>query len=309
MNILLTGATGFIGSFVAEKLLKEGHSVFCTKRPASSLWRLDNIKERIFFITLDSLSDIPKIFFKRQIEMIVHLAGAYIKNEYCMHDIQLLHKANVLFPSLLFQAGLNNGVKYIINTGTCFEYARLNRKLKESDKLLPYNYYAATKIMAENILRYYAGKNQLNAVTLRLFYAYGEKDNDKIITLLVKSSLSRKPMHIGNAISQLNFTYVEDIASAFILAIQYMQTSKTVYQVFNIGSDKTYSLKEIIRILQKISGGSMSHVKLEAYPYDGIKYMNCNNQKAEKILSWNPQFTLPTAVERMYKYYQQHQSK
>lgn len=306
MNILVTGATGFIGSYVTEMLLAEGYSVFCVKRPESSLWRLEKIRNKLKFVTLRDSSKIADIFSHHRIEMVIHLAGVYLKKEQNTSDIYILNEANINYPALLFKTAIDHGVKYIINTGSCFEYALQNRKLTETDILSPYNYYAATKIVTEEILKYYAKKYQIKAITLRPFYVYGEKDNEKIITLLTKSSISQKSLKINNTRAQLNFTYVKDVASAYILAMKYLLKTNQDYQVFNIGTEKTYNLQTVIKIINKVSGNSMSQIKLSANQGDGIIHMNCSNRRAKQILGWKPSYSLEMAVRKMYNYYQTH---
>ena len=303
MNILITGSTGFIGSNLVEKLQVFDHKLYLLKRSSPSISRLENLQKNVSFLSIDSYSDLPKIFEKYHFDIIMHLATYYIRNEKSLGDKETMNATNITFPSLLLNLAVKNGVKAFINTGTCFEYKPSTKKLVETDLLEPYNYYAATKIAFEKILKYYA-KSDFRALTLKLFFPYGEKDNEKLIPLLIKSFIHSKSFNLTKGEQRLNFTYVGDIINAYIKALAFITSDDyKKYEVFNVGSANTYSPKEIVGMLEKISKRKIDILFDTPYPKNEIMYMVCNSEKAKKILGWQPQTNLFEGLKKVYAFY------
>lgn len=303
MNILITGATGFIGSNLVEKLQTLDHKLYLLKRSSSNTSRLSNLQKNVSFLSIDSYDDLPKIFDNYHFDAIMHLATYYVKNEKSLEEIETMNTANVTLPSLLLNLAVKNGVSAFINTGTCFEYKPTKKNLTETDLLEPYNYYAATKTAFEQILKYYA-KDNLRALTLKLFFPYGEKDNEKLIPLLVKSFINKQSFHLTKGEQRLGFTYVKDIVDAYISALAFITSGNyKKYEIFNIGSANTHSPREIVEELEKISKKKIDILFDAPYSKNEIMYMACDPEKAKKILGWQPQTDLLKGLKKVYAFY------
>lgn len=255
----------------------------------------------------DSTDDLPTIFLKNNFDTVIHLATAYIKTEQVWKDILAMNYVNISFPSVLLELASLHHVKAFINTGSCAEYKAIKRKINESDALEPNNYYAATKVAFERVLQYYSSSNKLRAITLKLFYPYGEEDNKKIIPLLIQSAINNKILYTTAGEQQLSFTYVEDIIDAYAGAIDFVRRKKdNHYQCFNIGTDKTYSINEIRQIIEKVSGKKTQVSQSLPYPPNEIMYMACDYRKAKELFSWKPKTDIREGLRKTYLYYLKH---
>lgn len=308
MKILVTGATGFIGSFTVPLLLADGHRVYCLKRKQSDDWRTTDWKRRVIWFTA-SHNTFDSIFTRYHFDCIVHLASKYIKYEKSTRDINVLNETNVLFPTKLLDAAVNHKVKYFINTGSCFEYKESQNPITENSEIMPFNYYAVTKLMFEEILQYYAQTHKLKAVTLRPFFAYGEKDNPKVIPAIIKAVSHHTPLTIRYAESRLNFTYVRDIAEAYRKCVRYITQSSKTYDVINIGTNIPTSLRHIIDRVQTIAKHPASHITIakSASARRDYRFMTCLPIKARKLLGWEPTYSLDAALRSVYNYYENHE--
>lgn len=305
MNILLTGGTGFIGSHLLKELVRQKHKVVLVKRSNSNTWRIESMLPFIKTYDWNKLVDHKEIFLRQKIDLIIHLATKYIKHYMSCSDIVEMNNTNITFPTILVDLAVRHKIKSFINTGTCFEYRPSTKKISEKNPAEAFNYYASTKQAFEKILQYYQHTNDLKCVTLKLFYPYGEKDNNKVIPQVIRSFLSDSSLSLTQGTQKINFTYVQDIVDAYMKTIEYLNSvSMPIYETFNIGSGKTYTIIEVIKMLTQISRKS-GNIQLGAIPTPSneIMYMNCNFTKANRILGWKPQIDLYTGLRHTYNYY------
>ncbi len=306
MNILLTGGTGFIGSHLLRALLKKNYSVTLLKRSISDTWRITDCLNSIVNIDIDAVPSISSIFSNNHFEMVIHLAGAYIKHHTSEQDIDKLNESNLTFPSELLECAVKNGVQYVINTGTFFEYAPSNDKISETSTIKPYNYYAATKVAFEKILKDYSIRHDLKAITLKLFSPYGEKDTKKVIPLIINSLLHNIRLDLKENNQKLSFTYIEDIVAAYLKAITFLQSnSYQQYETFNIGSSKSYSVQEIAESLIDISNkkNSSVHWPIKSIKNDKHISVMCDSTKAQNILHWKAEVDIREGLKRTFESY------
>jgi nucleoside-diphosphate-sugar epimerase len=304
MNILVTGGTGFIGSHVVEKLLKKRHTVILIKRKTSNTWRIDSFIKRTITYNDTATLDYRKIMKKHSIDLIIHLAGQYIKQHSSYRDIRSMIKSNIDFPSKILDAAVAEGIKYFINTGTFFEYD-LKGIIGEKSPVLPYDYYAATKLAFEDILMYYSRIHKLNTLTLKLFSPYGEMDNKKVIPLIIRNAIEGKNVALTKGDQSLCFTYVGDTADAYINAVEYLAKSKkSLYEAINIGVRRGISIKKIVKIIESESGKKeIASFGLLKQDHDETVNIMCDNTKARRILHWSPKTSIEEGIRRTYKFY------
>ncbi len=304
MKILLTGANGFIGSHLVKKLLDQDHQLTVIKRQSSDLNRIKQYVSSIQFYNYED-HDVFHEVFKTSIDIVIHLAGVYIKNDNTAEDIHRITRFNIDTASQLVHHATHNGVKGFINTGTFFEYNLTSSKpLHEQSAIVPFNYYAACKVAFAQILKYFATSSKLRAVTLKLFSPYGEMDNDKIIPLILKSVLTRKTLVLQDSSQTLSFTYIDDIIDAYLKAITYIEKKEFTYEDFNIGADTSYSIREIIDLVSDITKEDVlvEFNKTKLHQKQAIRVL-CDNSKAQQMLQWQPGIDIKDGLKKTYEYY------
>ena len=135
-HILLTGATGFLGSHLLEALLAQGYKVTILKRSTSDTWRIGHLLNNVS--VYDNNENLEFAFEGKDIDTVIHLATCYRKFEDAS-DIEEMTKANIAFPSEVLIQGLKHGLKHFINTGSYFEYDCSVQPVIESARLKPFN--------------------------------------------------------------------------------------------------------------------------------------------------------------------------
>ena len=146
------------------------------------MWRIHHLIGQVTALNYDEIK-LDDFFKSNDIDTIIHLATCYRKYE-AASDIEEMTRSNISYPSELLIQGLKYGLKHFINTGSYFEYDCSVQPVSESSELKAFNYYAATKTAFETILQGYQEKISIS--TIRLFSPYGEKDNNKLIPMLIK---------------------------------------------------------------------------------------------------------------------------
>ncbi len=304
VRILVTGANGFVGSHVLKQLLEENRfDIGITIRKTSNLWRIDDLlNSNISTFSLDE-TEISEIISNFKPDVVVHLAVYYKKN-HTPEDIDRMIETNILFPTKVLDAMINNGVKYFVNTGTFTEYLQLQKELTTESEILPRNLYSATKVAFEDILKYYAKIYDLKAVTLKLTSPYGPKDFEKkLIPYLINCAISGEKAKATLGVQIWDYVYVKDIARAYSAAILYLLRSSAGYDSFIIGSGESYSLRYISEVIEKL--GYKLDVEWGAIKYSDAEtyFVKGDIIRARNILKWWPVYSLEMGLRETIDYY------
>lgn len=303
----MTGATGFIGSFLLERLLNDGYEVVILKRSISDTWRITPLLEKVKIYDID-VDGIEKPFSENKIDCVMHLATYYVKFNDKLDDVAKMIDFNVNTATQLCELAIKYGVTHFVNSGTMTEYTMKDTPIKEGDPRVAYNLFSATKVAFNDILQFYAQRYKLKVVDLKLFAPYGERDNPKVLVFLTKSLIEDKEIDFSGGEQRWNFTYVRDIVEAYMCALAYFEKNPG-FESFNIGNDKARSIKECVAILEKIAGKKLQiHFGAKPYIQNEIMYVNCDGQKSKEVLGWHPKYDLESGLKLMYDHYKNHQS-
>lgn len=307
-TILLTGATGFIGSHLLPKLLEKKYQVIILKKSSSPIWRIKKLLPQVKSYNLDQIS-LRLPFQENKIDCLIHLAAKYVKRDQNYGQIEKMVDTNLKIPSLLCHLCLRHKVKYFINTGTFFEYQTSSKPLTENSPFKSYNFYAATKTAFSQILKQHTEELGFKAIDFKLASVFGPKDNPKLLNFLIKSLIRGQKIDFSPGDQRWNFTYVEDTIQAYLNTIQHLPKLSS-YETLNIGYNKPHSIKDIVKNLEKISGKKLNITwGAKPYPENEIMFANYDHSKAKKLINWKPSYNLYTGLEKTYNYYQKHPKK
>lgn len=297
--VLLTGATGFIGSHLLEALLYEGYSVVVLKRSTSDLWRINNILNRVIVYDIDQV-DLEQIFIDNKIDFVIHLATLYRKFD-GGEDITDMLATNLSFPCKLIELGLRYGLKGFINTGTFFEVNCCSLPIAENAIPQPFNFYARTKLAFDTILKSYSAK-QLRSVTLRIFSPYGPRDNEKLIPMLVKKAIKGEKINLSQGLQKLDFIYIDDVVQAYLSALQYCQHGEQCHQTFNVGTGNAISIREIVSIIEQIL---LHPIEKEwgSAAVNEIPIAFADTSKGKEVLNWESKIPIFDGLFKTIEYY------
>lgn len=301
-TVLVTGAAGFIGSRVVAALLAAGYKVVGLERPGCGLSRLRGISGRVKVHRLPP-EKAASVFRKEKIDGVIHLA-TYYRKRHAPSDVGPMMRTNIEMPALLLEAAVSAGVKWFVNTGTFFECALPARgPLKETAPVAPWNLYASTKTAFDGILRTYAASGAIKAITIRLFSPYGPADNpDKVIPYLVASLLKGDTVTLSGPSQKLSFTYVEDIADAYVRAAKKARKLDR-HETVNIGGKRSCDVLEVIRTLESVSRKELSVNVPPGKPRRPAAPVIADLRKARTLLGWRPRYDIRRGLKLTFEHY------
>ena len=289
-KVLITGATGFIGSHLTRRLVKEEFEVCIIHRKNSNLWRIKDLidKVTIYDTDLQDTSGVLKIVADFKPEVIFHLA-TYYAVEHKSEEIPLVINTNVLGTVNLLEASKESMVKLFVNTSSCFVYKESKNRLKEDGDLSPLNLYALTKINAEELCTFYAKKYGMTTITFRIFPPYGPADHERrLIPYVIKSLLGGQKPKMTTGKQRWDFVYVNDIVDAYFKLLSIPDLSEK-HEIFNIGTGNAVSVREVVTRIKEIlctelepDWGAIPHRENEVW------FTCADINKATAFLKWKP---------------------
>ncbi len=297
MKALVTGGCGFIGSHLTEKLLESGHHVVVVDNLACG--QLENIASfkdnpRLEYVDADirDLSSIQDRF--KGVDWVFHLAGLAdivpsIEQPVDYFDVNVAGTLNVL------QSALASGVKRFVYAASSSSYGIPNAfPTPESSPINPQYPYALTKHMGEELVLHWARTYKLPAISLRLFNVYGPRSRTSgaygaVFGVFLAQKHNGKPFTVvGDGKQTRDFTYVTDVAAAFISAAE----SNVSGEAMNVGSGNHYSVNYLVSLLE---GPVVNIPKRPGEP-------DCTFADTSKILeklNWRPVVPLEHGVKHM----------
>jgi UDP-glucose 4-epimerase len=295
-EVLVTGGAGFIGSHVVDRLVKEGYSVRLIDDLSTG--KLENISRHLASgkVTF-AKGDIRDVSFVRDnlrgVNAVLHFAAMIsvplsIKNPNLTFSVNLLGTLNLLHSCV--EAKVRRFV-FISSCAVCGDPANL--PVSEDTPPNPISPYAESKLICERYCLGFHERGLLSSAVLRFFNVYGPRqgmnDYSGVITRYIDRINHKEPLIIyGDGLQTRDFVNVSDVATAVLAA---MKLGDAAGQVFNVGSGKSTSIKELANTLLELSGKDLEIIYEKSRPGD-IKDSYADISKAQRVLSYVPQFSL-----------------
>lgn len=302
-RVILTGATGFIGVNLADRLLREGHQVHLLVRPGYAQWRLGGIKSHVSVheSALEDSQKLPGIIAAVKPEWIFHLAayGAYSWQT----DTALMVQTNIMGTIKLLEACLKGGFEAFINTGSSSEYGSRNRAPAEREWLDPNSCYAVTKAAGTHFCRYAAQSAKAHVTTLRLYSVYGPyEEPGRFIPALILNGLGGKLPPLAAPDSAHDYVYVEDVCDAYLLAASRRDIGRGA--VYNVGTGVQTTLRSAVetarcamRVKDEPKWGSM-----RSRLWDSAVWV-CDSRLIQRELGWKPRFSFAQGFQKTVEWF------
>jgi len=304
-SVLVTGGGGFIGSHIAELLLREGYEVGVldnfTHGSRENLAQLHNVRVH----TVDILdTNLVKETVSRY-DAIVHEA-ALVSVARSVEDPIRTSMVNVDGTLNMLTAARDSGVKRFVYASSSSVYGESVILPKtESMKPQPISPYAVSKLAAENYCRVFAEVYGLRTVCLRYFNVYGPRQKhgpySGVIPAFVKAVMRGEPPVIfGDGKQTRDFTYVEDAANANLLCLRKEVESGTV---FNVGAGSQVLLNELVSTVERLMGRSELGVRYAPPRPGDIRDSYADISLAESVLGYAPHFSLELGLKNVIAWF------
>jgi CDP-paratose synthetase len=280
--VLLTGGTGYLGSKILKQLVDKGYSIILLKRSFSNTVRIIDYLSKIKMYNID-IVPLEKIFSENNIDTIVHCATNYGRGE---TDPLHVIEANLLLPLKLLGLGKKYHVKSFVNTDTIL------------DKRI--NYYSLSKKQFRDWL--FAYKQDLTCINVTLEHFYGSGDDStKFVTYIVHNLLKNvDKIDLTRGEQKRDFIYIDDVVNAFLKIINSLDSFRTDFYEFEVGTSQPLSIKEFVELAKKLSGNSHTLLNFGALPYRENEVMDYSVNTSEiSKLGWKCNCDIEDGLKKM----------
>ena len=283
-RILLTGATGYLGSRLAEAFLENGHKVVVLKRKTSSLRHLELILPRLTMLDVDGL-DLSMLFKDYgKIDAVIHAATSYGRNGESASQIA---DANLTFPLKLMDAAITANVGVFVNTDTAL------------DKFT--NAYSLSKRQFAEWGQHFSRQKKIRFINLRLEHFYGVGDDDtKFTTHVIKSCMMNTPeLKLTLGEQKRDFIYIDDVVAAYLLLMEKSESLADWFKEFDVGSGKAITIRQFVETVHRLTA-STTHLNFGALPYRTGEVMHSESDSKDLArLGWHCVYDIESGLKRV----------
>ncbi|WP_417897279.1 NAD-dependent epimerase/dehydratase family protein [Bacillus haimaensis] len=311
MNILVTGAAGFVGSHLCERLLKEpsfhviGVDAFTGPTPPS--YKRNNIQSLLdhprFSFIQENLLDADLKHLLEGVDAIYHLSAIPGVRSSWGDEFPPYMYNNILATQKLLESVKDFHIKRFIYISTSSVYGEKVGKVSEDADLNPLSPYGITKLTGEQLCRVYENSYGLPLVVLRYFTVYGPRQRpDMAFHRFMRQIYTNQPITVyGDGLQTRDFTYIDDCITATKTALT---ADGVIGETINIGGKERSSILDIISILEKVTGKKALlsfYGRLKGEP----KHTWADISKAERLLEYSPAIPLKGGLEKEWHYIQE----
>jgi UDP-glucose 4-epimerase len=296
MNYLITGAAGFLGAALSNRLIQEGHQVrglddLSTGDPAK-------LSQEVYF-TRGDINDRPKLWSLLQdIDCVFHLAARVSVPESMLYPRDY-NTVNVGGTVTLMEAARDVGIKRVVfaSSGTVYGDQK-SQSLREDAEPKPRSPYAVSKLAAEYYIRTIGAIAGIDTVCLRIFNAYGPgqhipASHAPVIPSFIKQSIRNGTIVINSDGNQTrDYVYLDDVVTAIVASAT---APKINNMIFNIGSGHDISIKDLLKTILDVTGGR-PQVVYNQRAEGGVNHMRADITLAGKKLNYRPSINLETGL-------------
>jgi nucleoside-diphosphate-sugar epimerase len=301
VTVLVTGATGFVGSHVVRQLVDSGEDVAIIARAGSSRHRLEGVGGRVQVFEAD-LADgaaIARLLEQCRPGACIHAAWYAEPGKYLVsvQNLDSLRSSLDLLENLA-----RVGCKHFVGVGTCFEYEMQTRPLTEDSRARPFTLYAAAKLAFYLVAAQRAAQLDMGFAWARLFYLYGPFEDERRLVPAEIKALSEGREFPGSSGEQVrDYLHVEDVASGLCALSRHRLSG-----VFNVSSSAAVTIADLMRTLGELLGRP-ELIRLGALPnrdWDPA-YVCGDNHRLRTEAHWAPRYALRDGLAQTIEWWNQ----
>lgn len=310
MRILVTGGAGFLGSWLCDRLIKEGHKVICLDNLITG--NPDNIahlfgNERFKFVKHDVTN---YIYVEGKLEAVLHFASPASPIDYLKFPIQTLKVGSLGTHKALGLAKEKKAIFLLASSseiyGDPLQHPQAESYWGNVNPIGPRGVYDEAKRFAEALAMAYHRRHGIPVRIARIFNTFGErmrKDDGRAVPTFINQALSAKPLTVfGDGNQTRSFCYISDLIEGI-----YRLLFSEINEPINIGVSEEISLNDLARLILELTG-SKSKIVYKELPEDDPKVRQPDIEKAKRLLGWQPKVSFPEGLKRTIAWFRQSES-
>ncbi|RZO47899.1 MAG: NAD-dependent epimerase/dehydratase family protein [Candidatus Pelagibacterales bacterium] len=301
-KILVTGAAGFLGSHLAEKLSEMNHEVIGVDNMLGGYE--DNVPKNISFFNLDCC-DLKKMNeIMKGVDVVYHCAATAHEGLSVFSPVEIT-KNNYMASISVFTAAISHKVKRIIFCSSMARYGDQQTPFTENMNPKPIDPYAISKVASENVLMNLCELNNIEWVIAVPHNIIGprQKYDDpfrNVVSIMINRMLRNKsPIIYGDGEQKRCFSYIDDCLSCMLPMLDQENLNK---QIINIGPDEEFvTINKIAEICSNVTGSNLKPIYKKDRPRE-VKHATCSADKARKLLNYKTKTDLENGIKKTYEY-------
>jgi len=304
MKALITGVNGFVGGHLSSFLLSKGFEVFGTDRSSNGVTK----GVKVFIVDVTNKEGVNNLIRDIKPDFVFHLA-AVSSVKTCKENPELTKQVNVVGTENLLSACVKNKINpNILITSSAHVYGiPKHLPIDESHPVGPVNEYGSSKLDQENASLKFYSENGLNIIISRSFNHIGPNQGTGFVCsdfakqiAEIEKGFKKPEILVGDLSSKRDFTDVRDIVKAYVLLLEKGKAG----DIYNIGSGKGYSIKEILDKLVLLSESDINIVEDKSlFRNNDIPVLVANNKKFTSLTSWKPEIGIDKSLKDILNYW------
>lgn len=277
-KILITGASGFIGRALAIRLKSQSFDMALTSSADGDITSPNTL------VRFDQ-TDISHVF---------HLAGkTYVPDSW--NNPVAFYQTNLLGTTNILEFCKNRGIPMTYVSAYVYGHPDV-LPIRENSTIRPSNPYALSKRLAEEACEFYASAHDLPVTIIRPFNVYGVGQGENfLIPLIIRQVLDVGPIVVKDLLPKRDYIYLEDLLTALLVTLNRPKG----YNVYNIGSGSSLSVKEVIDIIQNVAGTCKEIICDDVVRSNELMDVVADISKAGKELGWYPEYSFWAGIENI----------
>lgn len=280
-KILITGATGYLGSNLVKSLIQD-YEIVILKRRRSNTIRIESILPSIEAINIED-TQICDIFKDKNFAGVIHCATNYGRDE---NDLDDTIEANLILPLRLLKRAIENKLEFFINTDTIL------------DKRI--NYYSLSKAQFKDWLVFFSSK--IKAINMELEHFYGRDDDpSKFVSKIIRDLVQNENISIDLTLGEQkrSFIYIDDVIEAFKVILKNIDKLPGDFNSLQVGSKTQISIRSFVTLIKDLCGNINTSLNFGAIPYrkNEVMEISLDISKLED-LGWSEKVSLRDGLKK-----------
>lgn len=298
-KVLITGASGFVGSNLLNRLVKEGARVYGTTKTGG--------RKNLYAVDVLNFKAVDKIFKTKKIEICFHLAAESLV-ESGQRNPYMTFKTNIDGTLNILESARKNNVDRLIVASTAHVYGDNTPPFVEAFTPKPSRPYETSKACTDLIAQSYADTFSLPVLIPRFVNIYGPGDLNfnRLIPKTIETILKGNQPEMWGGKASRDFLYIDDAVDAYLKLARLPKKLIEKNRIYNFGTGKVISVEDLVKMILTISGSKLRIKKIKDERENEIDLQFVSSARAKRVINWKPKYNLKKGLGKTLAWYQEY---